>query len=247
MSINSSAKLLEYINKVALEPIVLDGQPFGVLPPTSIVVRESFFWKDDCQMCGKCCPCETNAWTQEGLNRIYMATPDDFNRWGLSCEVLGELESLIEEEHHIVNGVDRIFYSVPKPKDGECLTVEWPDRKAQPRCRWLFRCDDTYRCLIHPVRSVTCGMPHCRFYYHAFTRTTSIGVSQFGRNWALKCPVEFEHRVDEESIQSRMTWLKRLDATANDLGISTWIPQILEYLESGKRKPVVLDKNKKLF
>lgn len=33
MSIDSTHKLLEYINKVAREPIMLDGQPFGVLPP----------------------------------------------------------------------------------------------------------------------------------------------------------------------------------------------------------------------
>ena len=50
MSVDSTYKLLEYINKVAREPIVLDGKPFGVLPPTSIRLNESFFVKDDCKM-----------------------------------------------------------------------------------------------------------------------------------------------------------------------------------------------------
>ena len=109
MSVDSTYKLLEYINKVAREPIVLDGKPFGVLPPTSIRLNESFFVKDDCKMCGKCCPWETNAWTQEGMNRILKANPEDFLVWGLSFEVVGELETLIQEEHNTINGKDVVF------------------------------------------------------------------------------------------------------------------------------------------
>lgn len=247
MSVDSTYKLLEYINKVAREPIVLDGKPFGVLPPTSIRLNESFFVKDDCKMCGKCCPWETNAWTQEGMNRILKANPEDFLVWGLSFEVVGELETLIREEHHTINGKDVVFYCVPKPKLKEALHVGWPDRDIQPRCRWLFEKDGTYRCQIHPVRSITCGMPHCRFYYSQSTRTTSIGLSQFGRNWKLRCPVEFGIEIDEESIKYRMMWLRRLNAAAQDLGIRTWIPEIEEYMDSRKLKPVVLDNKKKLF
>lgn len=90
-------------------------------------------------------------------------------------------------------------------------------------------------------------MPHCRFYYSQSTRTTSIGLSQFGRNWKLRCPVEFGIEIDEESIKSRMMWLRRLDAAARDLGVRTWIPEIEEYMASRKLKPVILDNTKKLF
>ncbi|MBQ8145049.1 MAG: AMP-binding protein, partial [Butyricicoccus sp.] len=37
-----------------------------------------------------------------------------------------------------INGKDVTLYWVPKPKTSEALHVEWPDRKEQPRCRWLF-------------------------------------------------------------------------------------------------------------
>lgn len=237
MSIDSSMKLLDYINKVALEPIVLDGDEFGTPPPVEVRLNDSFFFKDGCQMCGKCCPCETNAWTREGMCRIQEAKPEDFTKWGLSIEVLGELETLVQREEHDINGKTVVFFSIPKPKKGEYLTVEWPDRAAQPRCRWLFEKDGTYRCLIHPVRSVTCGMPHCRFHFAQATRTTSIGLSQFGRNWALRCPVKFEEYVDEESVQSRILWLKRLNATAEDCGVRTWLPDVIRYLEAGNRRP----------
>lgn len=247
MSIDSSIKLIDYINKVAREPIMLDGQMFGVLPPTSVKLCESFFAKDDCKMCGKCCPWETNAWTQEGVDRIRQATPEEFNVYELNYGVLGRLEELIQEEHHTINGKDVVFYSVPKP-DKECaMYVSWPDRQVQPRCRWLFEKGGTYRCQIHPVRSITCGMPHCRMLHQVRTRTTFIGLAQYGRNFRLKCPVKFCEGIDEKSIQSRMYWLKRLDAAAHDIGVTTWIPEIVEYVDSGKRIPVVFDKKRKLF
>ena len=44
-----------------------------------------------------------------------------------------------------------------------------------------------------------------------------------------------------------MMWLGRLDAAARDLGIRTWIPEIAEYMDSRKLKPVILDNKKKLF
>ena len=70
MSVESSVKILEYINKVAKDPIVVNGEPFGNPPAQRVVLNDSFFWKDDCIMCGKCCPNETTVWTQEGVNRI---------------------------------------------------------------------------------------------------------------------------------------------------------------------------------
>lgn len=235
MSIDSSLKLLEYVNKVAKEPIIVDGEPYGHINPVGVKLNDTFFMKDDCQMCGRCCMVETNAWTEEGVRRMKAAVPDDFNKWGLSIEIMGELYTLLEEHVHDINGKKVTFYSVPKIKTKDAMVVSWPDRKPSPRCRWVFEKDGTYRCLIHPVRSVTCGMPHCRFYFSHSTRVTSIGLSQYGRNWALKCPVEFEPHLDEESVKSRMHWLKLLADTADDMGIRTWLPEILHFLESGGR------------
>lgn len=248
MGIESSLKLLDYVNKVAKEPIILDGQPFGVKPVLRVALKESFFYKDDCVMCGRCCLNETTAWTTEGMNRIHASTPADFEKWGLDYGVLKEVNERMKTAVVDINGKNVPFFVCAKDKASEAFRLSWPDRKESPRCHWLFEKEGTYRCRVHPVRSVTCGMPHCRFYHNANTHSTSIGVSQYGRNWALKCPVEFGP-YDEESVQSRILWLDRLNAVADDCGIKTFLPEILDYLHAGNRAPAVFEasNHKKLF
>ena len=248
MSVESSIKLLDYINKVARDPIVLNGEPFGTPPAERVVLNDSFFQKDDCVMCGKCCPNETTVWTEEGLRRIANSTDGDFTRWGLNRDIVSEIESRLKEQVVNINGKDVVFFVSDKDKASEAFRLEWPDRKEQQRCHWLFEKEGTYRCRIHPVRSVTCGMPHCRFFHNANTHTTTIGVSQFGRNWALKCPVKFGD-VDEASIQTRIFWLERLYATAEDCGIDTFLPEILHYIRIGNRSSTVFEAKpkRKLF
>lgn len=248
MAEESSIKILDYINKVAKEPILLEGEPFGTPPAQRVVLSDSFFCRDDCTMCGKCCPNETTAWTQEGWNRIRNAHPDDFSKWDLSYGVMFELQNRIKPQIININGKDVEFFVSDKDKNSEAFHLEWHDRKEQPRCHWLFEKEGTYRCRIHPVRSVTCGLPHCRFFHSKSTRTTTIGVSQFGRNWRLKCPVEFGP-FDEASTQSRILWLERLYATAEDCGIDTFLPEILNYLHAGNRSSAVFEAKpkKKLF
>jgi Fe-S-cluster containining protein len=248
MSVESTLKILEYIDKVAKEPILLNGEPFGTPPVEKVVLNESFFWKDDCHMCGKCCPNETTVWTSEGMIRVLNATPEDFTVWGLDPLVVSEITGRVFEHVVFINHKRVTFYVSEKDKASEAFRLAWPDRKEQQRCHWLFEKDGTYRCRIHPVRSVTCGMPHCRFFHNAKTHNTTIGVSQFGRNWALKCPVEFGP-VDESSVQTRILWLERLYATAKDCGIDTFLPEILDYLHSGNRSPAVFEckPKKKLF
>lgn len=240
MSMESSLKILEYIDKVSKEFITLDGQPFGTPPTTKVVLNESFFQKDDCTMCGKCCPNETTVWTSEGMSRILGAAPEDFTVWGLDPNVVSEITGRVFEHTSYINGKPVTFYVSEKDKNSEAFRLEWPDRKEQTRCHWLFEKDGTYRCRIHPVRSVTCGLPHCRFFHNTHTHTTNIGLSQFGRNWALKCPVEFG-AFDEESTQTRILWLERLCATAEDCGIDTFLPEILQYLHQGNRSPAVFE------
>ncbi len=238
MSIESSTKILEYVNKVAKEFMIVDGNAFGYAPADKVVLSESFFLKDNCQMCGKCCPNETTVWTREGLQRIESAKSEDFEVWGLDFGAVEDIKSRMKTVIHSVNGKNIEFYVSEKDPASVATKLSWSDRKEQTRCHWLFEKEGTYRCRIHPVRSVTCGMPHCRFFHSetAHDTTTTIALSQFGRNWALKCPVEFGE-VDEESVQTRILWLERLNAVAQDIGVDTYLPEILEYLKAGNRKP----------
>lgn len=246
MAIESSLKLIDYIARVSKEPIVLDGKPIGIPVPSSVILDESFFWKDSCVMCGRCCMSETVVWTQEGLNRIVEYIESDEQRLNngddgvvrISPDDLDMLSEIIEERVKNINGQDRTFYVCPKAKPSEGQWQHFEGKGDRQRCRWMRELDGKLCCGIHPIRSVTCALPHIRFFNVKRTNRTVIRTMQYGRNQKLGCPIEFGPAT-EEGMEQKIYWLKVLKDCADDLGISTWLPEIIEYLEAGNRKPAV--------
>ena len=245
MAIDSSLKLIDYIAKVAKEPIVLDGKPVSIPVPTSVTIDESFFWKDGCVMCARCCVNEASAWTREGVNRIiqYVESGQQGENNGevgvavVSADDIEELSEMIVDRVINVNGQDRTLYICPKDKPYEGQWQYLEGRGDRQRCHWVRDLDGKLCCGIHPIRSVTCGLPHIRFFYVKKTNRTVLRTMQYGRNQKLGCPIEFGPAT-EEGMADKIRWLKILNDCADDLGISTWLPEIVEYLEEGNREPV---------
>lgn len=245
MSIESSLKMLDYIAKVSKEPIVLDGKPFDIPVPRSVTIHESFFWKDSCIMCGRCCMNETVVWTQEGVNRIMQYIEKDEQRTNdgvngvvrIAPEDLEELSEMIQEKVVNINGQDRTFYVCPKDSRYGGQWHHFEGKGDRQRCHWMRELDGKFCCGIHPIRSVTCALPHIRFFNVKKTNRTVLRTMQYGRNQKLGCPIEFGPAT-EEGMEDKIYWLKVLKECADDLGISTWLPEIIEYLEEGNRKPV---------
>lgn len=237
MSVESSIKLLDYLSKVAKEQIIVDGVPFEESVPESVTLSESFFWKDNCVMCGRCCVNESTVWTQEGINRILSYLDSNDNSSKVSANDLSELSELIEQRVVNINGQDRVFYVCPKDKSYAGQWSTFDDRGERQRCHWLRALNEYLCCGIHPIRPVTCALPHIRFYKVKKTNRTILRIMQYGRNHKLGCPVEFGE-VSEEGMQDKIFGLKLLNDCANDLGIKTWLPEIIQYLEEGNREPV---------
>lgn len=250
---DSVYKLIDYVAKLSKEPISMNGVTILEKPVEQVTLTDKFFIKDDCTMCGRCCPNENTAYTRTNIQDALKTVEADFTKWGLDIKAKDELFNGMEEVDVDLNGNHIIMYSHPKDTPLACNRITYPDRPANlERCHWLFEKDGTYRCRIHPCRSITCGMPHLRFFYNQQTHHTSLGLSQFGRNCALGCPVDFMgtgYPVDEESTQSRIHWLQLLEDSADDMQIQTFLPEILYYLESGHRKPreFVKSGRRKLF
>ena len=244
MAIESSLKLIDYLARVTKEPIVLDGKPVSIPVPKSVTIDESFFWKDSCVMCGKCCMSETVVWTQEGMNRIMQYIEQDEQRTNdgevgvvrVSPDDMEDLAEIIQEKVVNINGHDRVFYVCPKdaPHSGQWQYFE--GKGDRQRCHWMRELDGKFCCGIHPIRSVTCALPHIRFFNVKKTNRTVLRTMQYGRNHKLGCPIEFGSKT-EEGMADKIYWLKVLNDSANDLGISTWLPEIIEYLEEGNREP----------
>lgn len=247
MSVDSATKLIEYVNRVSKVRIIVDGSVFGHLPPTRVTIKKSFYLEDSCVMCGRCCVNEASVWTSEGYARLMSSTQKTFTDYGLAEDTRNSLLTGLHREVHIINNKLVPFWVFPKDDKKIANRLSWPDRKETTRCHWLFERDGTHRCGIHPVRSVTCGLPHIKFISSEKTRHTTMGVSPYGRNFRLKCPVQFT-TISEEGMELKLLWLRRLNNCAEDMGIETFLPEILSYLEKGGRDEVVFTAgHKKLF
>lgn len=110
MSVDSMSKILEYVSKVARQPIFVDGERYPTPVVEKVVLQESFFYKDDCMMCGKCCPNETTVFTSEGWGRIHSATKEDFLKWGLDPIAREELLMRCTPQVIDINGSSIVYW-----------------------------------------------------------------------------------------------------------------------------------------
>lgn len=230
MSVDNISKILFYVEMVTKDPIDADGTIY-YKRKEHIKLQQSFFYVDGCVNCGGCCVAESNVYTPKEYEHIMKCTEAEFNESDLDYSEIYRLREGIHEEIHIINGKEIPFYVYDLEKNNMFLPVR---NKILPRCSWLKLYDDgNYKCKIHPVVSLTCDMPHLRFTYST-TGTVSVGTQQFGRNWALKCPVKFLEPQNEEHFnqirESRIRKLNRIDHVANELGVETWVPEMIKYI-----------------
>lgn len=245
MSINNLDKVLSYIVPVAKEKIIVDGEDYSK-PVKSITLGSKFFYSDDCHCCGGCDVCESNLYTKSEYDKIMTMSDEDFRAEGFQfgpegfdTEPFHRLKQGLYKERHIINGkevVVWIYDLVP--------TYVWqPRRKVKEhtieRCSWTDvhnpnQEDQFVTCAIHPVTSITCVMPHMRFT-HSPSGSVSMSLNQFGRNFIINCPVMFQPPKTEEEFEknkkNRLDKLRHLERCADDFHVSTYLPEIIDYIE----------------
>jgi len=235
-----------YLRLVAKKPVIVDGKEHwaGI---TKIKLAPTIFDTDGCEVCGDCCCVhEDNVYTQHEYDKIINMTDEQFRAEGYIFGPegfdpfwLNKLKGKLGVEYHTVNGNQIPFY-ISKVENSVNLTrshntVTTKEGFEYPRCTYTRRDPDGLtKCSIHPVRSITCDMPHVRFIYRK-NSTMSIGIVQYGRNWAMGCPWKFHRPVDEKEWQSNkdnvLRKLKHLNKNAEDLKIETWLPEVIDYME----------------
>ena len=230
---NNLDKILQYLTTVMVKPVVVDDEEI-FKPIEHIKLSSSFFLKDGCASCGCCCVPESNLYTDTEFIHIMDITKEEVEEYGLDFTYIEKLKSGLNVEPHFINGELKNVYIYNLDKNNLYL----PNKgKIVPRCSWVFeKSPGFFLCHIHPVRSITCIMPHLRMMYNTKSKTTSIGNIQFGRNWAVKCPVTFNQPKNESEFneikKSRLDKLSHLNVVADDLGIQTYLPEIIAYVES---------------
>lgn len=224
-------KILHYIKFFAKNPIEIDGR-IEERKKTGIRLAATFFHTDGCIQCGRCCIGEDHVYTEHEYQRIMNCPESDFEEADLPVFRLHELQQNTFPEKHVINGKEINVYVHKCPKTEMYIPAKG---RVKETCNWLFEQNGLYRCGIHPVSSMTCDLPHTRMF-HARERTVSIGTAQYGRNWAMGCPITFHPPKDEEEFntikQRRIAKLQSIADCARDMNIlDTYIPEIIEYIE----------------
>lgn len=83
------------------------------------------------------------------------------------------------------------------------------------------------RCSIHIYKPLHCWLPHMRVLHNQKQSYAILARTQYGRNWALGCPVDFKHNVDSSQIVEDREKLSRLNILSENLGIPSRIPSLI--------------------
>lgn len=224
-------KILHYIKFFAKSPIEIDGR-IEERKKTGIRLAPTFFNSDDCIQCGRCCIGEDHVYTEHEYKWIMECPKSEFEKEGLPYFRLLELRENTFPEKHTINGKEINVYVHKCPKTEMFIPAKG---RVKETCNWMFEQNGLYRCGIHPVSSMTCDLPHTRMF-HAREGSVSIGTAQYGRNWAMGCPITFHAPKDEEEFtyikNRRMAKLQSIADCASDMNIlDTYIPEILDYIK----------------
>lgn len=225
-------KILHYIKFFAKNPIEIDGR-VEERKKNGIRLATTFFMTDDCIQCGRCCIGEDHVYTEHEWRRILNCPDSDFEEADLPIFRLKELRENTFPESHIINGKEIKVYVHKCPKTEMFIPAKG---RVKQTCNWLFEQNGLYRCGIHPVVSMTCDLPHTRMF-HAREGVVSIGTAQYGRNWAMRCPISFHKPKDEDEFNTikerRIAKLQSISDCAFDMNIKdTYIPEIIQYIRS---------------
>lgn len=235
MRVNNTGKLVQYLRLVSVDPLMVDGKLHKEYR-TRIQLSKTFFDTDDCISCGACCVVEDNLFSQSEYETILKTTDQDFINHGSDPANLAKLKYGIVPEHHNINGNDIIFYVYKGRKTPSVMYIPQKGKVCE-KCGWMYYDEekDKFLCGIHLVTSITCKMPHLRFFYHPSSGCISLATSQYGRNWNLMCPMTFsppdESNFDEIK-QSRIHKLQLLENVAQDFKIETHLPKVISYIQN---------------
>lgn len=243
-------KLIKYLGYLTKVPIVVEveGVKQEYNPPERVVISDKFFRSFKCVSCGKCCtkPKFSLVYTPSDYSRIVAQPLDDEQELKNREVLLGEMvkiDVLIEvDDPNVRKEVLGIQHTVP---------VHLFSNQGH-QCHFLFEREGKQLCGVHQVHPNHCALPHLQVDQIKGT-STSLLKRQYGRNWALGCLVVEEGFDYNEFLNWDLPCLQKLKCNADDLQISTWLPEIIKYLvehreQLEKKQPkvpiVIYDKKK---
>lgn len=222
MSVNNVDKILSYIYPVSVDRC------------DHLILNKSLFNVDGCNVCGKCCihedliflPFEVDRMNKLLINNVKL---DATAHLGASLDNIRELVESLQEIVIEVQGKSFVLYKSKLPY----RTYYFDDRGTLNRCHWdIPVADNKLGCGIHQVSSLTCKFPHVRFNYDKKRKTTHIGLMQYGRNWALKCPIKFIDEFRYDTVKTLIVKFELLAKYCEYFQIDNYCDVVIDKLQS---------------
>lgn len=225
--IPSVDKTVHYLDAICKGHHVMEfaGVIYETSPKEEFRIRPSTFFKDTCLSCGQCCRNWDTVFFPSDLAELE-------KRASRGQESYQEYLDIMTEDTILVDGEEKIYYSAPPmyKNDGHDI---WVTGHTVRNCRWIFMQDDKKLCKIHEYRCITCGFPHMELYMNIAKTHGFLGHKQFGRNNQLGCKVDIKKEpMDQGTLDSNIYWLSRLEVVADYFGVSTYLPEVLDYLRN---------------
>lgn len=237
---DSIGKLFDYIGLLTKEriEIVFDGtHKFVYEAPQRAVISQTLFRTDGCESSGKCCKVAFDlAYTKEGVARLEKAQTNNGNSAGGCLHRLKKVSTTVnghEIEVHAHLNDKKARYTGQKT----CDFLENP-QEGPFKDKFICGLHGGYDRPLNSAQPFHCIAPHLvvRMRGKPGAKTGFIGRMQFGRNWRFGCPVEFSRDgYFKKDYRQDLDKLKMMDSIANDIGVSTWIPEMIHWLTSNKQ------------
>lgn len=241
MSLHNIDKILSYVNNVAKSDFKVEGKVYHYTC-RDIFISPTIFLKDGCEMCGRCDVPQNIVLTRSEYQMLCDYDLDNLKSYdpSLPKDYMEKLKHDLHPDSAEIVSIDSkgnenistkhdfVFYEASTPFSYRYTN----DRGFQVACAYAIQLRPGYiGCGIHPVRSITCRMPHLHIA-HNEKHGSYIRVMQFGRNWLLGCPFKFQVPYTDTEFQSCKSSvidkLNRLKLVCDDTGIDTWMNEILD-------------------
>lgn len=198
--------------------------------PKSVSISQTLFQTDSCHSSGKCCKVAFDlAYTREGYERV--------ERQKITNPTSTSLLAALKKVETEINGksVDVWVHLNDKiARYTGAKTCDFLENPSEGPFAGKFICGlhGGYNRIFESLQPFHCIAPH--FVVRSrMSGCSFIGRMQFGRNWRFGCPVVFERgdKYFEKDYKLDLDKLRMMLAISKDMGVETWIPEIVDWLE----------------
>ena len=200
--------------------------------PKRVAISPQFFQSASCQRCGACC--------KRGISLVFTETDVQVMSDVWSGKYSLSVPCSLDSVGKLMQGLQRfelkIWSRVCRSSGVEVLGNVKPvwiyPMPANKVCDFLQQKDGQWGCSVHAVKATNCLLPHIWVGLSKKDLTVRLSKRPFGSRWIPNCESVFGKFSPTELETWDLFVLQRMLRNAQDLGIDTYLPEIIDWLKN---------------